>query len=119
VDSTEGRRLDHRQERASGSSRDRLACHAAARLQPASPSPAKQAACNCGRAGGVQKKLELEEQALQKAYPADKVEVWSEDEARFGLKPILRRVWSPIGERPLAMIDERYEWLWLYAATHP
>jgi transposase len=47
------------------------------------------------------------------------VEVWSEDEARFGLKPVLRRVWSPVGERPLAIVDERYEWLWLYAATHP
>lgn len=32
---------------------------------------------------------------------------------------MLRRVWAPKGERPLAEIDERYEWLWLYAATHP
>ena len=39
--------------------------------------------------------------------------------ARFGLKPILRRVWSPQGERPVAEVDVRYEWLWLYAATHP
>jgi hypothetical protein len=31
----------------------------------------------------------------------------------------MRRVWAPIGERPLAEVDERYEWLWLYAATHP
>jgi len=58
-------------------------------------------------------------QALQKAHPAEVVEVWSQDEARFGLKPVLRRVWAPIGERPLGEIDERYEWLWLYAATHP
>jgi transposase len=47
------------------------------------------------------------------------VEVWSADEARFGLKPVLRRVWAPVGERPVAIVDERYEWLWLYAATHP
>lgn len=52
-------------------------------------------------------------------YPEEEVEVWSEDEARFGLKPILRRVWSPKGERPVAEVDLRYEWLWLYAATHP
>jgi transposase len=32
---------------------------------------------------------------------------------------VLRRVWSLVGERPLAIVDERYEWLWLYAATHP
>jgi transposase len=31
---------------------------------------------------------------------------------------VLRRVWSPKGERPLAEVDERYEWLWLDAATH-
>lgn len=31
----------------------------------------------------------------------------------------MRRVWSPKGERPTATVDERYEWLWLYAATHP
>jgi transposase len=47
------------------------------------------------------------------------VEVWSADEARFGLKPSLRRVWAPVGERPSAEVDERYEWLWLYAATDP
>ncbi len=47
------------------------------------------------------------------------MEVWSEDEARFGLKPVLRSVRAPIGERPLAIVGQRYEWLWLYAATHP
>jgi transposase len=47
------------------------------------------------------------------------VESWCEDEARFGLKPILRRVWSPKGSRPQAEVDARYEWLWLYAAVHP
>jgi transposase len=32
---------------------------------------------------------------------------------------VLRRVWAATGERPQAEVDERYEWLWLYAATHP
>lgn len=50
-------------------------------------------------------------QALQATYPDEDVEVWSQDEARVGLKPVLRRIWAPIGERPLADIDERYEWL--------
>ncbi len=58
-------------------------------------------------------------QALHQTYPSEEVEVWSEDEARFGLKPVLRRVWAPTAERPLAIVDERYEWLWLFAATHP
>ena len=52
-------------------------------------------------------------------HPADEVEVWGEDEARLGLKPVLRRVWAPRGERPAALADPRYEWLWLFAAAHP
>jgi len=30
------------------------------------------------------------------------VETWAQDEARLGLQPVLRRVWSPRGERPIA-----------------
>jgi hypothetical protein len=37
---------------------------------------------------------------LKEAYPTAKVELWwCEDEHRLGLKPIIRRVWSPIGQR--------------------
>jgi hypothetical protein len=43
-------------------------------------------------------------------HPEDKVEAWREDEARFGLQPVLRRVWSPKGERPIAMVAPDYEW---------
>ncbi len=39
---------------------------------------------------------------LKEAYPTAKVELWcDEDEMRLGLKPIIRKVWSPIGQRPL------------------
>ncbi len=37
----------------------------------------------------------------------------------MGLKPILRRVWAPIGERPIASVYHRYEWLYLYSFVHP
>lgn len=47
------------------------------------------------------------------------VEVWAQDEARLGLKPILRRVWTLPGARPLAVCWHRYEWLYLYAFVHP
>src|SRR3954470_20154194 len=30
------------------------------------------------------------------------VELWAEDEARLGLKPVMRRVWAPVGQRPTA-----------------
>src|SRR5262249_28885286 len=47
------------------------------------------------------------------------VEVWAQDEARFGLKPIARRVWSPRGHRPLSSGRTRYDWLYVYGFTRP
>jgi transposase len=47
------------------------------------------------------------------------VEVWAQDEARLGLKPILRRVWTLPGARPVAVSWHRYEWLYVYAFVHP
>lgn len=56
---------------------------------------------------------------MKKAHPEDEVEAWCQDEARFGLQPVLRRVWAPVGERPIATVAPDYEWLWMYAAAHP
>ncbi len=47
------------------------------------------------------------------------VQVWGEDEARFGLQPILRRVWTKRGRRTTVIVEPRYQWMWLYAAVHP
>jgi transposase len=41
------------------------------------------------------------------------------DEHRIGLKPLLRRIWSPRGQRPVVSVQPRYEWLYLYAFAHP
>jgi len=41
------------------------------------------------------------------------------DEGRFGLKTWFRRRWCPLGERPPWIVEEHYEWLWLYAAVEP
>ena len=41
-------------------------------------------------------------EALQEQYPEAKVEVWAFDEHRLGLKSILRKVWSLLGERVTA-----------------
>jgi DDE superfamily endonuclease len=57
--------------------------------------------------------------ALQAAYPHAQVELWAQDEHRLGLKPILRRVWSPRGVRPVVAVRPRYEWLWVYGWVHP
>ena len=56
---------------------------------------------------------------LKEAYPTAKVELWCEDEHRLGLKPILRKVRSPIGERPLVKVHQRYQWTYLYSFARP
>jgi hypothetical protein len=56
---------------------------------------------------------------LQKEFPSHQIEVWSFDEHRVGLKPILRKVWAPIGERPSAVVCHRYEWVYLYGFVNP
>lgn len=58
-------------------------------------------------------------QQVQKQHPNAQVEVWAFDEHRLGLKPILKRVWTPIGERPIAVVNHRYEWLYLYGYVQP
>jgi len=56
---------------------------------------------------------------LKESYPTAKVELWCEDEHRLGLKPIIRKVWSPIGERPTVKVHQRYKWSYLYAFARP
>jgi transposase len=47
------------------------------------------------------------------------VEVWAQDEGRFGLKPIARRVWSRKGRRPRSCGRTRYDWLYVYGFARP
>jgi transposase len=56
---------------------------------------------------------------LQKEFPSHQIEVWSFDEHRVGLKPIIRKVWAPIGERQSAVVCHRYEWVYLYRFVNP
>jgi transposase len=53
------------------------------------------------------------------AFPEAQVELWAVDEHRIGLKPILRRVWAPKGQRPVAPVQHRYEWRYLVGFVHP
>lgn len=50
---------------------------------------------------------------LKEKYPTANVELWCEDEHRLGLKPIVRKAWSPVGERPVVEVHHRYEWTYL------
>jgi hypothetical protein len=56
---------------------------------------------------------------LRRANPGKAVEVWAEDEARLGLKPITRRVWWLKGHRPRSCGRTRYEWLYVYGFARP
>ncbi|HXS48090.1 MAG TPA: IS630 family transposase, partial [Solirubrobacterales bacterium] len=55
----------------------------------------------------------------RKENPKRKVELWAFDEHRVGLKPILRRQWAPKRQRPIALGQHRFEWLYLYGFVHP
>ena len=55
----------------------------------------------------MEKKLRLEMLFLQAKYPQAEIELWCEDEHRLGLQPILRRVWTPIGEQPITELFNR------------
>jgi hypothetical protein len=57
----------------------------------------------------VEKKLGLELSRLQVQYPEAEIELWSEDEHRLGLQPILRRIWTPVGEQPIAEVKAQYQ----------
>jgi transposase len=53
------------------------------------------------------------------AHPDRPVEVWAADEHRLGLKPVRRRVWAPVGQRPIALGHHRYQWLHVVAFVQP
>jgi hypothetical protein len=57
--------------------------------------------------------------AARREAPERPVEVWAFDEHRLGLKPLARRVWAKVGQRPLALSTHKYRWLYLYGFVHP
>jgi transposase len=56
---------------------------------------------------------------VRAAHPAASVTLWAEDEHRLGLLPVIRRVWAPKGQRPIARVERRYAWLYVYAFVRP
>ena len=61
--------------------------------------------------------MRLEE--LKRAHPGAEVQLWAQDEARLGLKPVIRRVWAPVGKRPVAHFKRGYKWTYLYGFVRP
>ena len=56
---------------------------------------------------------------MQAAHPTAHVEVWATDQHRVGLKPILRTVWARKGQRPIARVQHRFQWLYVLGFVHP
>ena len=120
MDQPEGCRLDGFRAGADASgAAARLGSPESNRLVGAEAAPPPSGLGHTRAAGGVQKKLE-QAVAEARAQDADKaVEVWATDEHRIGLKPILRRVWAPKGQRPIALGHHRYKWLYVTAVVQP
>jgi transposase len=53
------------------------------------------------------------------AFPQATVELWAVDEHRIELKPVLQKVWSLPGQRPVAPVEHRFEWRYLVGFVHP
>jgi putative transposase len=56
-------------------------------------------------------------QAIQEAHPDEQVQVWFEDEARFGQQGTLTRVWARKGTRPRAVRQTQYTFLYVLTAV--
>jgi transposase len=56
---------------------------------------------------------------VREEHPDRCVEVWFQDEARFGQQGTLTNVWAERGSRPTAVKQTEYDWCYLYAAVNP
>lgn len=69
--------------------------------------------------GLLKNNFETQLRTLPSLTSAGRLRVFAVDEARFGLKTWHRRRWCPRGFRPPWIVQDRYQWLWLYAAVEP
>ena len=62
-------------------------------------------------------KVTLAEKMKELELPAGcKVRLWVYDEMRYGLHPLVRRVWSLKGVRVVTPVERRFEWGYLFGA---
>ncbi|NEP26345.1 MAG: hypothetical protein F6K49_31590 [Moorea sp. SIO3I6] len=65
------------------------------------------------------KNLPIKVKQIEQADLNSEIQLWFFDEHRVGLKPILKKGWSKIGERPMAIVQHRYQWLYVYGFVQP
>ena len=56
---------------------------------------------------------------VESAHRGRRIEVWFQDEARFGQQGTITRVWARRGSRPRAVRQTKYEWLYVIGAVCP
>jgi transposase len=56
---------------------------------------------------------------VRHAHPEAAITLWAEDEHRLGLLPVVRRVWAPKGQRPIAHVERHDDWLYVYGFVRP
>ena len=69
------------------------------------------------RARRIQKKFGERLAEIQTHYPDRRLQVFHEDEARFGQQGTLTRVWARTGSRPRAVRQTQYGYVYVLAAT--
>lgn len=119
LDGAEGGGVHGGRARASGRRAARLGGPARNRLDDPGPAAAACRGGDARRAGRVQKKLAEVVAEEAERHPGATIETFATDEHRIGLKPILRRVWAPRGERPIARGHHRFEWFYVTAFVSP
>ena len=56
---------------------------------------------------------------MQEEHPQEQIEVWFQDEARFGQQGTLTHVWAEKGSRPTVVKQTEYEGCYLFGAVNP
>ena len=56
---------------------------------------------------------------VKSAHPSRKIEIWFQDEARFGQQGTVTRMWAKTGSNPKAVRQTKYEWLYVIGAVCP
>jgi transposase len=71
------------------------------------------------RRGRLLKKRHRRGRPGPRAHPDERVEVFFEDEARFGQQGTLTRTWARTGSRPTTVRQTQYDYLWVLTAACP
>lgn len=56
---------------------------------------------------------------MREKHPDKRVEVWLQDEMRFGLQGTTTTVWGETGSRPKVIRQTEYQWCYVFGAVNP